>query len=163
MHFQGIDPRLSVSFQYPQAWRLQEERGTIDPYSEVRLLGPRNPEDTYTAAIVVRASPLPNDGGKHPSASALERHYREHLLPGAVVEHENAVTVGGVHGKRVIVSYTIPPLHQRGLKPIPIPVKTQAIFLEKGSHVYEMSYSADAREFDQHAKVFGRVLKTFRF
>ena len=56
--YKGTDARLSVTFRYPATWRLQEERGKVDPYSEVRLMGPRNRENTYTCSLIVRGSPL---------------------------------------------------------------------------------------------------------
>jgi len=61
------------------------------------------------------------------------------------------------------VAYTIPPLHHRDVKPKEIPVTTRTLFLEKSPYLYQLVYSSDAREYDQHAESFDHLVSTFRF
>lgn len=161
--YAGNDTRLQVEFRYPAGWQVQEERGKTDVYSEVRLLGPRNRDDTYTCAIAVRGSPAKAYGGKHETLVELVKHYTSHLFKDATILSENDRVVDGTHATELTVSYTIPPLHLPGLKAVEIPVKAHALFLEKDPYLYELIYSADAREYDRHADAFEQLIKTFRF
>ena len=163
MKYEGDDARLKVEFRYPAGWRLQEERGTIEVYSEVRLLGPRNRDDTYTCTIAVRGSPAKAYGGKHETLSDVVKNFTSHLFKEANILSEKDRVVAGTRAKELTVSYTIPPLHLPSLQAMEIPVKARALFLEKEPYFYELIYSADAREYDLHADAFEQLIKTFRF
>lgn len=161
--YRGQEPGLTLTFQYPAAWRLQEERGKVDKYRQVRVLGPRNADATYTCYVTVRSSPQQSHGGKYERVEELVRNYKDHQFVGSVVEVDRRKTVAGVSAYDLTVSYTVPPQHKPNLKPIPIPVKTRTVFLEKSPYLYELRYSADAREYGQHSQAFERLLKTLRF
>lgn len=161
--YQGREGGLLLTFQYPAAWRLQEEQGKIDLYRQVRVMGPRNSEDTYTCYLSVSGAPLKKHGGRFESAKERLAIYKGHLFSDGKVDRERERTFAGEKASDITVSYTIPPLHERGLKPIPIPVKTRTLFFEKGAYLYELIYSADSREYDLHVKAFEQLLKTFRF
>ena len=161
--FQGYDAELRVAFQYPEGWRLEQEKGTIDRYQKVRLLGYRNQEGTYTCYLSVVGFPKKESGGKFETLEEFARNYKEHLLIDSKIEAEVAHSVAGQKAIDLTVSYTIPPLYKHGLKAIEIPVKTRTLFAQKGPYLYQITYSADAREYDLHAQAFEQLLKTFRF
>ncbi len=162
--FRGEEPPLSVSLAYPPSWRLVEERGRAEPYAALRLLGPRNAEDTYTAYISVRGSPLP------PEARAADedpgdpaRRYLSQLIDGTAVESDARRRQWGTDVRDLTVAYTVPPLHRSGLKPVPIPVRTRTLFLRRGGYAYQVAYSADAREYAAHLGEFDALLASLRF
>ena len=159
--YQGMQPPLALRFVYPSAWRLTEEQGTLEPYAELRLLGPRNEEDTYTASITVRAI-RPADDPALPLEVRV-REYRDHLPDGAVVERHAARKLEQAPAEDLAVSWTVPPLFRSGLKPLPIPVKTRAVLFRRGPYLYELIYSADARDYAAHEPVFERLLASLRF
>ncbi|MBI3615897.1 MAG: hypothetical protein HY211_05200 [Candidatus Omnitrophica bacterium] len=161
--YQGRDPGLKLTFHYPAGWRLQEEQGTIDRYRQVRLLGPRNSEDTYTPYFSVAGAPLRADGGRFEDLAERVVTYKAHVPADAKIEKETARLVGGEKAFDITVAYTVPPLHRPGLKAIPIPVKTRTLFLQKGRYLYEIIHSADAREYGLQERAFGQLLKTLRF
>lgn len=163
MEYRGNAPELSVTFRYPKGWRLQEEAGTMERYRQVRVLGPRNHDDTYTCYLSVRGAPVKSHGGKYATIHELIGSYRAYAFRDATVEAEAQPTVSGLKAREMTVSYVVPPQHKPRLKPIAIPVKTRILFLEKGPYLYEVSYSADAREYDQRAGAFDRLIKSFRF
>ena len=161
--YTSSDSDFTASFVYPEGWSLDEERGTKEAYREVRIRGPRNADDTYTCYLAVRASPLKSEGGKFAtSADALE-HYTHRLLEGSAVESHTDRAVAGLPADDLTVSYTLPPLHLHGLTPKAIPIKTRTVFLEHGAYLYELIFSADAREFPRHAEAFERLVTTIRF
>ena len=161
--YQGQGLGLSLTFRYPEDWRLQEEEGAIDLYRQVRLLGPRNREDTYTPYLSVAAAPVKAEGGRFEDLTERIGLYRANLPVGAKLEQEGERVVGGERGLDLTIRYVIPPLHHKGLKNLPIPVKTRTLFFQRDRTLYEVIYSADAREYDLYAKVFEELLKSLHF
>jgi len=161
--FTGTKPRLMVTFEYPGPWALQEEQGRIEFYREARILGPRNHDDTYTAYFSVRGSPLKPFGGQHESVEDLVRHYRSHLSQGTQIVSEQQVTVAGHKASDLTISLTMPAMHHKGIKAMEVPLRTRTVLVEKTPYLYELTYSADAREYDRYAEAFERLIKTFRF
>ena len=163
VEYQGATAGLNVSFQYPRGWTLREESGTIEPYRQVFIQGSRNQEGTYTASLSVLAAPITPEEGKYQSAASLFLHYTSHLFPGSTVLSQSNPTVDGILAMDVTVSYVIPPLHKHGLKPVEIPVKSRTVIFQRDPYVYQLTYSADAREYDRYADAFERLLNTLAF
>ena len=161
--YRGTAPLLAVRLIYPAQWRLTEERGRQEPYTQVRLLGPRNAEDTYTAYITVRGVLPDPGGGPGESLDERVRRYIDTLLEGTAIESVQPTAFEPGEARELVISVTIPPLFRSGLKPLPIPVKTRTVFLRRGRAYYEIAYSADAREYAAHLQVFERLLASLRF
>ena len=161
--YTGSEPGLMVSLEYPEGWTLHEERGKIERYREARIHGPRNQDDTYTSYLVVRGSPVTSFGGRHGSLDELVAHYKAHLIRDTRIVSEHEAAVADTNATDLTVSYTLPPLLHKGIKPLAVPVKTRTVFVENSPYIYELIYSADAREYDRYAEAFEHVLKTFRF
>jgi hypothetical protein len=159
----GSDPAVRVRFDYPRGWRLRQERGAIDAFVSVRLLGPRNARDTYTAYIVVRGSPLQAQGGLYAGAGAFVARFLETAPPDALVESRVVTPVDGHPAEDLTLSYSIPPFSHAGLAPVRTRVKTRTLVLERPAHLYELIYSADAQDYEAHAAAFARVLESLRF
>ena len=161
--YDSAEPSLRLALVYPATWRVETERGRLERYRKIRLLGYRNQANTYTAFIAIRSRPLQAAGGFHEHVGGLLRRYTSRLLTGTVIERQRTMPVGGTPAADLVVSYTIPPLTRHGGPIVEIPVKTRTVFLTRGSYAYELVYSADAREYAQHEPVFTRLLETLRF
>ena len=155
--YQTKNPLLGLKIVYPAEWRLAEERGGREPYAELRVVGPRNQEDTYSASMVVRAT------AGDESLAARARTYQDLLPDDAVVESRAARRLQQVSAQEFVVSWVVPPLFRSGLKAQPIPVKTRTVLFRRGASLYELIYSADAREYDRYAGAFDRLLASLRF
>ena len=160
--YHGTTPPLVVSLAYPSAWRLTEEVGSRERYAQVHLLGPRNAEDTYTAYIAVRGV-VPDGEGAMGGLDERVRRYADELLEGTTIESLRPTSLQHAEARDLLVAFTVPPLFHPGLKSLPIPVKTRTVFLRRGAYLYEVIYSADAREYAAHAPAFERVLASLRF
>jgi hypothetical protein len=160
--YAGTDASLGIAFSYPDAWKAQEERGRLEPYRQVRLRGPRNQADTYTAYIIVRSRPSGDDEGSYESVEALMQRYRELLPEGTSVDQDDVRQLAGSAARDLIVSSTIPKRHRHVESP-EIPVTTRTVCLEHGHRLYELVYSADAREYPRFVSVFERLLDTLEF
>jgi len=162
VEYVGVTPELPVSFRYPGAWRLQEEAGQVERYRQVRVLGPRNLEDSYSAYFAVYGAPVTARGGTHQDLEAFISNYTAHLQQGAQVLADTDSAVAGGRARDLTVSFTLPPWHHRDLKPVEVPVQQRVILFERDRTLYQLTYSADAREYDRHAAVFEKLLKSFR-
>jgi hypothetical protein len=129
----------------------------------VRLQGPRNADDSYTAYMVVRAAPVEANGGRFESASAFAEYLAKLGLPGEVVEHEGMTGFAETLAHDQTVSHTIGPLHHPGKRSVEVPVRTRMLVLEHDESIYEVIYSADARDFSASLPVFERLLETFEW
>ena len=161
--YRGSAPPLDLSLAYPSQWRLTEEAGSRERYVQMRLLGPRNAEDTYTANITVRGVVPGGEGTVVEDLDERVRRYADELLDGTTVESIQPTSLQHAEARDLLVSFTVPPLFHPGFKSLPIPVKTRTVFLRRGAYLYEVIYSADAREYAAHAPAFERVLASLRF
>ena len=96
------------------------------------------------------------------------QHYRELLPEGARVDHDEVRQLDWRAAHDLVVSYTIPPRRFHAGLPgsapsLEIPVTTRTLFLENGSRLYELVYSADARDYRKFVSVFERLLETLAF
>ena len=160
--YRGTAPELRVSFSYPEQWPLHEEHGKMEPYQAVRIMAPRNAEDTYTSHISVQGSPLKPQGGKFESAEERVDHYKQHLLPDAEIIAEAQREVGGLKATDLVASYTISAILHKGIKAAAVHIKERKIVMASPSYLYEVSYTADQREYDRYADVFDQLVKSFQ-
>lgn len=161
--YHGGQPGLLVDFEYPKEWELQEEQGQVEKYRKVRLVGPRNAEDTYDSSISAVVYPLKKDGGRFEALDGLVRNFKEHQIGPARFEQEKMGVIGGHPAVDITVSTVIPPLLHDGVKPLEIPVKSRTIFFQRGESLYRITYSADSRMFDSHSKEFEHLLGSLQF
>lgn len=152
---------LKVKFQYPKLWRLRMENGQIERYSQVMVLGPRNADNTYTAAFFVRETKT--DSATSESLKALKKKRLDHLYKDPKILSEAPVSVGSVSAEEVTTLHSSPPRFIKGAANLPVDVRSRMVFLQKGASVFEIVYMADQREFQKNEKDFDRLLKSFRF
>ena len=156
------DPLLPVTFEYPSGWSLREERGQLESYRQIRLLGQRNAEDSYTAYISVSASPRQDAGGRFQTVEQSVEHYKAHLAHDAKIESSTRRMVAGIEATELMISYTLRPWHHRDLKDLPVPLRVRTVFFEKNALLFQLTSSADSRESDQPTVAFDHFLNTLR-
>lgn len=154
---------LPVSFEYPEGWKLKEEKGTVQNYRQARIMGPRNEDDTYSASISVVGYPLRKDGGRFDDLAGMIRNFKEHQIGEEKMEQEKMTVVGGQPAVDMTISTVIPPLLHRGTKNLEVPVKNRTLFVQRGESLYRITYSADSRMYDSHSKEFEHLLGSLQF
>ena len=154
----AIDP--TVEFQYPKAWKVESTRGKIENYAQVKVSGPRNAEDTYHPTLVVRETPV---GGRFQNAQEMLEFQMAHPFPNTKVLGTSELTLDAASGKRVSLTYTLPPMGVRGRKPLPVDVKMTSVIVQKGDKIYELVFSSEQSLAGGYEKHFERLLKSFRF
>ena len=161
--YPGAGPDLPVSFVYPADWRLTEELGGSEAYHAARLQGPRNTDNTYTAYLVVRAFPVQPPGSRYADQRAMLNHVLTTLPDGARVVQQATRPVGGGAADDLTFTHTIPPLHHAKRNAVKIPVKTRTLVVAHGALLYELTYSADERDYDTHLAAFDALLASLQF
>ena len=161
--YEGASPYLPVSFKYPVSWMLREDQGKIDHYSQAIILAPKKPGWPYTAAFVVRGSPLKSARGRFETPEELKQNFVSHLYKDPRVLKESTLRLKGTSSIDLTVSYTFLPIRHKGFNAQPVPVKNRILFAQNNGILYELSYSADEREFESHSAEFSRLLKSLRF
>jgi hypothetical protein len=161
--YQGRSPLLPLSVIAPSGWRLIEEAGAHDAYEQIRLQGPRNADATYSAYITIRGQVLPEADRTEGAVDDWVDAYLSEALEGRAIESDQPRMLQDAPARDLVMSVAVPPLFRSGLKPLAIPVTTRIVVCRLGPRLFELIYSADAREYDQHAPVFERVLTSIRF
>ena len=134
--YQGTAPELRVTFSYPDHWPLHEERGTVESYQAVRIMAPRNAGSTYTSHLSVSGAPLKSQGGTFENAEERLEQYKRNLPPDAKILAEAPRQVGELTATELLVSYTLPAIHHKGLKAVPVPIKERKVVIAHGRYLY---------------------------
>ncbi len=150
----------AVRFYYPNTWNIKIDQGKIEDYTQVFVRGPRNLDDTYTTAFIVRETPM---GSKFKNIDELRQHRMKYIYSRAVFSEQKEAKIDNQSARSFIAAYTIPPSHSHGLKPLPIQLKCWVVFVENNQKLYEIIFNSDAQLFDKYSPDFAHLLKTFRF
>ncbi len=158
--FRSPVSKPAVRFAYPKDWRIKIDQGKIDSYTQVIVLGPRNTQDTYTTSFIIRETPT---GPKYKSADELYQNSMKYIYSGAAISEEKSIILDSNSARSLVASYIIPPSRSHGLKPIPVNLKSHAVYADHNNKLYEIIFNADAELFDKYAPDFEHLLKTLRF
>ncbi len=154
---------LKLSFNYPRIWSLAEDKRKIETYTQLTIKGPRNTDDTYTSAFVLRAYPVKKNGGRFESALQTKKNYTDYLYPDPKILSDTATRVSNVEALDVSAAYIAPKSFFKGFVSKAIPVQQRSLFFEKDEILYQVMYTADQREYPKYIEEFEHLLKSLRF
>jgi hypothetical protein len=162
VRFTSANPKLDFSFLYPGDWQVRESQGAN--YDEVFILGPRNRENTYSLALVVRVTPTARNGGQYANLEELITDYlvQSKRLAGFQKISRAQGYLAGVAATEVEISYTIP-LPINTVNPKETRIVERRIFFNKGDNFYEVMLSAIEEDYYQYLGAFKDVVRTFEF
>jgi len=158
------DPSVvGATFEYPQNWVVGSEIGREQPYRQVIILGPRNPENTWSTGLTIRQYPTKAAGGLYPSLQALIEARRKQYGSNASFQRieEGARPLGDLQTWQSVFTYVVPlPPHSVQAKPTAI--QTRLVLFAAGDALYEVSYTADASQYPTYQDVFDHLLQTLK-
>lgn len=160
--FTSTNPKLDFLFLYPGDWQAREVGGA--DYNEVSILGPRNREGTFSLALMVRVVYTGDAVGQRDSLERLVQDYLAHSKrsPGFREISRAYGSLAGVSATEIEIGYTIPlPINNVNAKQTPI--IERRIFLLRGSHFYEVMYSAVEEDYYRYLEAFKNLVRTFEF
>ncbi len=155
------DPGLpALTFEYPGNWPAGVEVGRGESYWQVVILGPRNAEDSYNPGLTVRSMPV-QAGGRYADVPSLvdARRNQYAASPQFRMLEDAPYAVAGVSGWHLIFTYVVP-LPPSSINAKPTPLQTRLVIFSLGGTLYELVYSADAREYAAHQGVFAHLLQS---
>src|SRR3990172_3731369 len=162
IRFASADPKLDFTFLYPNEWRVREI--VEASYEEVFVTGPRNKENTFSLAMLVRATELSEAGGQHISLKQLVADYLAKSQPASRFR-ETSRTYGSLAGLDAIeieTAYTLP-LPINTVNPKETSILERKIFFIKAGRFYEVMYGAVEEDYYQYLDTFRNMLQTFEF
>lgn len=160
--FTSTNPRFDFSFLYPSDWQVREVKG--EDYDEVFILGPRNREDTYSLALIVRVTPTREKGGQYTGLGELIADYLARSERSTKFQEISRAygSLAGVKAMEIEIGYTIP-LPINTLNPKDTPIVERRIFLQKGGYFYEAIYRAVEEDYFTYLEAFKNMMRTFEF
>ena len=158
--YQSAKPQLPVKFEYPADWQVEESSGSQEAYAQVQVYGPSSLEPRLRTYLVVRAVPSKTGGGRYASLEEMISAFRDTLQPGLRIDGTHPAQVAGGSATQVEVSGQLW-LPWESPKAVPVPVKSQRVFLERGGRFYEFAWMATPEVSGQVGAAFSRLLDTF--
>lgn len=162
IRFSSENSRLNFTFLYPQEWRALQNRGTKTNYDEVMIMGPRNRQNTYNLALIVRVTPLTQREGQFPTLDALVTNYlarQKHQFREISRAKGN---LAGCDAIEIEIGYTML-LPINNVNPQEMPIIERRIFFQKTGNLYEMIYRAVEEDYYQYLDLFWDAVRTFEF
>ncbi len=156
--FTSTNARLDFRFLYPADWQARETAG--EGYDEVFILGPRNEESTYSAALVARVSRLHSPATIETLAETVVQ--RRQGTSGFRLISQTRGALEGVPAVETEITYTIP-LPIRSVRAQPTPVMERRIILKRTDRLYELIYGAAASDYHRFLEAFRTAVRTFVF
>jgi hypothetical protein len=160
--FQSTTINLDFTFLYPADWQVNENQG--ENYKEVIISGPRNKDNTYNAALIVRTSILTQAEGKSRDLSKIVADYV--LTHGRLDNfHERFQAVGsyiGFEAVEVELGYTML-LPLNSINPVKTSIVERRILFIKNENLYEIIYRASDQVYQQFIAAFIDLVHTFEF
>ncbi len=103
--YQTTPPLPPLCFEYPDAWKFVQ--GSGKGYKEISLLGPRNLDDNFTLAMVIRFTPLADE---NISLNTIANNYieRRKKLTGFMIRSENKSIIKNVEANIIEISFSSP-------------------------------------------------------
>ncbi len=170
-HVEGIGPfvpyvpkslKLACTFEVPDNWLATEQQGRGERYQQIILVGPRNAQDTYHAGLTVRITPVGAGGGSYATLEDLIDWRRKQYAQTAGFSELSfrEVSVVGPPAKELkwIFQVTLP----SAVGPQTVLLKNQLVLFAHQEQLYELSFGADAVEFERYAPAFEHLLQSFQ-
>ena len=161
--FTDAEKLLACTFEYPENWAIGTEKGRKQPYQQVIILGPRNTSNNFSASLTMRRMPMKASGGIYSQLADLTEvrqkqyaknpQYRQLNLGERMVSGQKAVSM--------TIEYTVPIPPYGKLQAEQVTLRTQFVQFALAGALYELSFSADARDYSVYEPVFERLLQTF--
>ena len=102
--FETKPPCPPVKFEYPEFWKIVPSSGKV--YKDVKLIGPRNADDAFSAALVVRFTQLviPGMGLERVVEDSVARKSK---LPGFMITSRSSLELTQHEAESIEFSYSI--------------------------------------------------------
>lgn len=151
-------PLPYIFFEYPENWEVSQITGK--GYKEIMILGPRNIEDTFNLAMVVRFNTLQENLNLH---SIAENYIiRRQKLSGFGLKSRYTSNVGGLRAEIIEVSF-LSPKSLETLKPDFMEINEKRAMIINTNTLIEVIFTGVSRDFISFIEDIERILETISF
>ena len=159
--YQDPTASLGLTFEYPQNWVTGTDIGRNQAYWQLIILGPRNAKNTWSAGLTIRKR---STTGLYQSLELrIERHLKQAAsAPQFQLLEEGSRQVGVFQTWQMTWACTVPLPPHSAQATTPTPIQTRLVIFAIGEHLYELNYSADAKEYPAYQHVFDHLLDTLK-
>lgn len=156
--YETESPLPYIYFEYPESWTISQAVGK--GYKEIMVLGPRNIEDTFNLAMVVRFTPLLLNSQR---LQLVADNYfsRRVKLSGFKLESRYTTKMEGVEAEIIEISFLSPKSFET-LKPDYMEIKEKRILLINHSVLYEIIFTGTSSDFISYTDEFEKILISIR-
>ncbi len=161
--FADTEKGLACTFEYPENWAIGTEKGRKQPYQQAIILGPRNSSDNFSASLTVRRMPNKASGGIYSQLADLTQARQKQYGSNPRYRQLNTGErmVSGQKAVSMTIEYAVPIPPYGKLQAEPVLLQTQFVQFASAGVLYELTFSADARDYAAYEPVFEHLLQTF--
>jgi hypothetical protein len=156
--FESKPPYPPVRFEYPEDWKTVLSSGK--GYKDITIIGPRNVDDTFSLALVVRFTQLASPGVdlKHIMDDTIGRKSK---LRDFEVTSRSDLEIAKHKGESIDFRYsTLKSLKKLDSGQMKVCEK-RIIFLD-GDTQYEIIYSATEESYEKYYDVAGKIIQSLQ-
>ncbi len=160
VNYESLSSPLKFTFLYPRGWKVIESERKKGEYHRVQILRPGKKKNIYKHTFVIAVSPL--RGKKDSSLKEKVSGYKkrqEQLFESFKLLSEKEIISGGQPAEEITASFRLPAIGSSPGKGLSL--KSRRVFLQKGSHFYELGYEINANDFPRYAKAFDKLCRSF--
>lgn len=156
--YETESPLPYIYFEYPESWTISQVAGK--GYKEITALGPRNIEDTFNLAMVVRFTPLLLNSQR---LQLIAENYlsRRGKLSGFKLESHFTSKIGGIDAEIIEISL-ISPKSLETLKLDYMEIKEKRIMLLNKGVLYEIIFTGTSSDYISYIDEFEKILRSIR-
>lgn len=157
--YETESPLPYIYFEYPENWEVNQVTGK--GYKEIMILGPRNIEDTFNIAMVVRFTPLSQD---NLDLRLVAENYieRRRKLPGFLLKSRFTTKVGGFEAEFIEVIF-LSPKSLETPKPDLMEIYEKRILLINKGILFEIIFTGVSNDFITFTAKAEKILESIRF
>jgi hypothetical protein len=155
-----MPPLMTVSFDYPETWKLVFAKSRNIEAATAQVIGPRDLQKRFSVSIAViakkRSGPADLDAEMN---SVLEKNKG---FAAFKTVKTASLQVGGRDARELIFNFDLGlPVDVKGAPPT---VMTQGVVLvARGDVVYQINFIGTREQNEKYGAIFRRLLETFRF
>jgi len=157
--FESKPPYPPVRCEYPEAWKIVPSSGK--GYKDITIIGPRNADDTFSLALVVRFTQLASPGVNLKNITE-DTIARKSKLRNFVLASRSDLEISKHEAESIDFSYsTLKSLAQPNSEQMKVCEK-RIIFID-GDNQCEVIYSATEEDYKKYSNIAEKIIQSLKF
>jgi hypothetical protein len=157
--YQTKMPLPEMRFQYSPIWKIIQSDGK--GYNEITLLGPRNSEDTFSLAVVIRFTSLAQSIN---SIDAISSNIisKRMKLPSCVLDNQQDLMIDGIKGKIFEINFLSPKTLEKD-HPDMMKILEKRLILIINDFLIEIIYTGTQDVYPNYLNEVNKLINSIKF